>query len=391
MSGINQLFQGLSSGGSSNFLSDYASIKNGSYGRLMKSYYGSATGSSASSKASGSTKTSKNNVLDKILEERRNPKVSEDVAKANSDLSIGISALKSTVGTLQNTNTYANTQNGQDATEKVTAAVKAYVSNYNDVVKAAKQSTLSSQTSHVAGMMKSTAANADKLSELGITINNNGTLQLNEGKLKTADITKVQDLFSANDSMSYGSVVMSRIQFAGTSDTSKVTESKEEEAVTGSSAAALRADSQDLASDKLFEMIKDKDGKATYDIDKIFAKAQSFASNYNKMFAVAESSNNSGVLANLSQIREKTQNNAEALKTFGITLNDKGEMKIDEDTFKKSDMSQAQKFFKEYASSIATSASLVDYYLTTRANAASGYTADGTYNVQGNAHYTDSV
>ena len=36
------LFQSLSSGGMGNlnFLSDYSSIKNGSYGKLMKAYYG---------------------------------------------------------------------------------------------------------------------------------------------------------------------------------------------------------------------------------------------------------------------------------------------------------------------------------------------------------------
>ncbi len=43
---------------------------------------------------------------------------------------------------------------------------------------------------------------------------------------------------------------------------------------------------------------------------------------------------------------------------------------------------EVQKLFKEYASSIGTNVSLVDYYMTTQANAASGYTADGGYNVQ---------
>ena len=109
------------------------------------------------------------------------------------------------------------------------------------------------------------------------------------------------------------------------------------------------------------------------------------------MFDNAESSTNSGVLANLSYIREKTARNEDALKQFGFSVDNKGRMKIDEDTFKKSDMSEVQQFFKDYGSSIATNASLVDYYLTTQANAASGYTVDGEYNVQGNARYFGSV
>ncbi|MDE7114290.1 MAG: hypothetical protein K2O57_08905, partial [Acetatifactor sp.] len=183
------------------------------------------------------------------------------------------------------------------------------------------------------------------------------------------------------------------LQFASaSSSTSATTSSKTETGTTAaSSAASLKTDSSALASDKLYEKIKDKDGNEKYDVDKIFSTAKSFVNNYNNMFNAAKSSSNSGVLANLSYIREKTARNADALKQFGISVDAKGVMKIDEDTFKKSDMSEVQKLFKDYGSSIVTNASLVDYYMTTKANAASGYTADGAYNVQGNSQYADTV
>ena len=79
------------------------------------------------------------------------------------------------------------------------------------------------------------------------------------------------------------------------------------------------------------------------------------------------------------------------LKQFGISVDFKGRMKIDEDTFKKADMSKVQKFFKDYGSSVATHASLVDFYMTTHANAANGYTSAGAYNVQGSARYADFI
>ena len=66
-------------------------------------------------------------------------------------------------------------------------------------------------------------------------------------------------------------------------------------------------------------------------------------------------------------------------------------MQIDEDTFKKADMSKVQKFFKDYGSAIATNASLVDFYMTTQANTASGYTAAGKYNVQGSNFFADFI
>lgn len=391
------LFQSLSSSsggmGNLNFLSDYASIRNGSYGKLLKTYYAKKQDSGTE----GSSKQSRSgDVLDKILEQKKNPKVSKDVQEANANLTTGLSTMRTSVSALQNSQTYTDTANGRSAEDKVVSAVKDYVSDYNNVLKAARGSTLTNKTAYVANMMSSTAANADKLSEIGVTVNRDGTLSLSAEKLKATDISKVQELFSSDDIMSYGSVIASRLQFAGVASSAGTTGAASNTGTNNtvsSSATSLKADSKTLASDELYEKIKDKDGNETdqYNIDKIFATAKSFVNNYNKMFDSAESSSNSGVVANLSYIREKTARNEDALKQFGISVDQKGRMKIDEDTFKKSDMSEVQKFFKDYGSSIGTNASLVEYYMTTQANAASGYTAAGEYNVQGSFRYADTI
>ncbi len=378
-----------------NFLSDYASIKNGSYARLMKSYYG--TGQTLGSVPSSKKSTKTSNVLDKILEERKNPKVSKNVQEANENLTKGISNLKSSVSALQSDGTYTNTENGQSAADKVVSAMKTFVSDYNNVVNSAKGSTLANKTAYVANMMGSTAANADKLEEIGIRINAKGNLELNEAKLKAADLSKVQELFSPDDMMSYGSMIASRVQFAGSgATTNKVdgttnTDKTETEDKKATGAAGLKEAGNALASGELYKIIKDEDGNETYDIDKIFATAKSFVNNYNKMFDVAGSSTNSGVMSNLFSIRDKTARNADTLKEFGISVDAKGKMQIDEDTFKKADMSKVQKFFKDYGSAIATNASLVDFYMTTQANTASGYTAAGKYNVQGSNLFADFI
>ena len=383
------LFQSLSSGsggmGNLNFLSDYASIKNGSYAKLMKTYYGTAQSSSAAA----SKKSSSGNILDKILDEKKNPKVSKEAQEANANLTTGLSSLKSSVAALQKDGTYTDTANGKSAADKVVSAMKAFVSDYNNVVSAAKNSTLANKTAYVANMMNSTATNADKLAEIGVSINGNGTLELNEAKLKEVGVSKVQDLFSSDNIMSYGSMIASRLRFAGAAASTNTADNKDTETTAASGAAGVKADGRALAGDALYEMVKDKDGSEKYDVDKIFATAKSFVNNYNKMFDTAESSYNSGVLSNLSRIKERTARSASALEQFGISVDNKGRMKIDEDIFKKADMSSVQAFFKDYGSSIATNASLVDYYMTTQANAANGYTSDGTYNVQGSARYAD--
>ena len=390
--GMNQdysyLFQGLSGGnGNLNFISDYASIKNGSYGKLMKSYYGTMNSSSAT--ASGK-KADTNNVLDRILEEKKHPTVSKDTQEANSNLTTGISSLMKSVSKLQDEKTYTATDGGTSAGDKVVSAIKNYVSQYNNVVNAAKNSTLTGKTSHVAAMMRSSEANADKLAEIGVRVNKDGTLEINEGKLKTTDISKVQELFSKDDIMSYGSTVMSRLGFASVSSgsvSSTEKDSTEQDEAKYAGAANLKTDIANLTSNSLFEKVKGKDGTEQYDIDKLFSAAKSFVGNYNSMLDSAQKSYNSGVTSNLARIMEKTAQNKDALGQFGISVDDKGRLKIDEDTFKKADMSKFQEFFKEYGSSIATNVSLVSYYLKTQANATSGYTASGAYNAQDSSRY----
>lgn len=392
--GMNQdysyLFSGLSGSGSLgnlNFLSDYASIKNGSYGKLLKTYYGNAASSSTVTSAS---KTRTSNVLDQILEEKKHPTVSKETQEANANLTTGISSLKNVVTTLQNQNTYTTLEDGRSGADKVLSAMKDYVSQYNDVVSAAKNSTLTSKTSHVAAMMRSSASNADKLAEIGVTVNGDGTLFLDESKLKSVDISKVQELFSKDNIISYGSTVKSRLGFADiSSGTVQSAEKENEEAdkTTYTGAAGLKTDIQKLTSASLYEKVKDKDGRYQYDIDQLFAAAKDFVGNYNAMLDAAGSSVNSGVTSNLARVMERTAQNKSTLEKFGIHVDQKGRMKIDEDVFKNSDMSRVQDFFKEYGSAIEWNVSLVDYYMTTQADASNGYTSSGMYNAQGGLRY----
>ncbi len=301
-----------------------------------------------------------------------NSNVSRQAQKANASLTAGISKLKGSVSALQDKDTYADTKNGVSAADKTVSAVKDYVTGYNDVVNASKGSTLSRKVSNVASMMKSSQENADKLAEIGITIGRDGNLQLNEDKLKSADVSKVQELFSKENLISYGSTVMSRLDFASVSSGSagSVEEDREEQDMEYAGASALQMDMEKLASDSLYEKVKDEDGTERYDSDRILAAAKSFAGNYNSMMDAAESSYRSGAASNLAQIREKTAQNKDTLEQLGISVDTKGRMKIDEDAFKKADMDQVQKFFKEYGDSIAENVARIDDYMTAKNNAA---------------------
>lgn len=395
----NSIFGSGSSNSSTNLyslFSERASIKNGTYKRLLKNYF-STVGGDSNGTTSAAKRRSSSNIIDELLKEKMYPTVSKETQEANSNLTSGLGSLQSSVSALQKSSTYEDTENGSTAADKVVSAMKSYVTSYNNVITASKSSTLSNKTAYVANMMSTTSKNANQLAEIGVTLKQDGTLQLDETKLKNTDISKVQKLFSSDNIQSYGSTIASRVKFAGGSSSTGATTGTgsttgtDTKKPTGTSAAALKADSEALASNELYSKIKDSDGNETYDVSKILSKAKSFVSNYNKMFDDAESSSNSGVLSNLSYIRERTKNNTSALKEFGFSVDNKGRMKLDEETFQKSDMEKVQNFFKDYGSYVASNASRVNYYMNTNANASSGYTSKASYNIPSASDYNAMI
>ena len=388
----NSMFGSNNSTNLYSLFSERASIKNGTYKRLLKSYFstvgGDSDGTSATRKSRGS------DIIDKLLKEKMYPTVSKETKEANSNLTSGLNSLQSSVSALQKDSTYEDTENGATAVDKVVSAVKSYVTSYNDTVTASKSSTLTNKTAYVANMMSTTSKYSKELAEIGVSLKQDGTLQLDETKLKSTDISKVQKLFSSDNIQSYGSTIASRVKFAGggsSTSTNKTDTSTDTKKPASTGAAGLKTDGEAPASSDLYATSKDKDGNVTYNVDKILSTAKSFVSNYNKMFDNAESSSNSGVISNLSYIRERTKNNTKTLEEFGFSVDKKGRMKLDKDTFKKADMSKVQDFFKDYGSYVASNASRVNYYMNTNANAASGYTSRASYNIPPVSDYNASI
>ena len=155
----------------------------------------------------------------------------------------------------------------------------------------------------------------------------------------------------------------------------------------------MKSTAKALASSDLYAKKKGADGKLTdeYDVDKIAETAKNFVQNYNDMFNAAKVSTNSGVTSNLSYINNTTKNQSEALSKIGINVNKNGTLSFDAEKFKNADMADVQKAFKNYGSSVATNASLVDYYMTTQANASNGYTSNAAYNVQSMTNYVTNA
>ena len=200
------LFQSMSGNSNLNFLSDYMSIKNGSYGKLMKAYYGKD--SKLSSEAAS--------IAD---EKKKTLSTSKDSAETLKQIQTSSESLKSSADQLTNTGKDSVFSKGQDEIYK---AVDSFVTNYNKLIEGSAKSASDSITKRVDTLKNMTESNQKLLSQAGITIGKDDTLTLDRDAFAKADANTVKTLFSG--SYSYASRVSSQssfIDFAATQEAAK--------------------------------------------------------------------------------------------------------------------------------------------------------------------------
>ena len=176
------LFSGLNNSSgtntSSNLLSDYASIKNGSYAKLMKAYYNEG-GSKGSTKAS-TDKTSKDDTAIKSLNK---------VQTATDNL-------KKTAESITK----------KDSIEY--DDIKAFVDDYNSLISAANKISDNSTINRTTRLVGDTLANNKLLRSVGITINEDSTLSVDKDTFEKANKLTVDSLFKGAGS--YGDKISSQ-------------------------------------------------------------------------------------------------------------------------------------------------------------------------------------
>lgn len=178
-----------STSNSNNLLADYASIKNGSYAKIAKAYYG---------KTSGSKKTTA------TKEETAATIKSNNTVKAAADsLKSSISALTDSkslfTDKVETTDKDGKTTTDYDYT-KIYKALKSFVDEYNDVIKAGGESDNKSVLRNTLSMTKMTKENETLLEDIGITINEDNTLAIDEETVKKANVNDMKSLFSGTGS-----------------------------------------------------------------------------------------------------------------------------------------------------------------------------------------------
>ena len=225
---LSSLGSGAAGVAGSNFLADYASIKNGSYAKLMKAYYGGSASSSVKSVAQKS--------VDSSYSSKKTALTSEE-SKAYAKVQSSTDALKESADKLMKVGTNSvfakkdvtvKDENGVESTTKeydkdgIYSAVNSFVKNYNSVIQSADKTDSDTVARRVASMMNSTTGHLKSLLSVGISVNTDGTLDLDKEAFMEADMSTAKSLFNGTGSYAYSvSSQASMINYAADREASK--------------------------------------------------------------------------------------------------------------------------------------------------------------------------
>lgn len=184
------LFSGMSGSSSAcntNILSDYAAIKNGSYGKLMKVYYAKQD----AEKSDGKGDTSQKLAL---------MKTSADSLKKSADALSDASLWDKKKIKKKDEKTGEETEVEDYDWDKIVKAVKSFVEDYNDVVKEAGESDTKDVLRNAIWMTGMTDKNSNMLAKTGITIGKGNKLDFDENVLRQSDISSLKTIFTEYNS-----------------------------------------------------------------------------------------------------------------------------------------------------------------------------------------------
>jgi len=192
---VSTLFGSLNSNNSNNLFSsfnysDYSAIKNGSYGKLLKSYYNDQKTSTTSEKSTSTTK--KEQTVDKT---------------GLSKMKMEAEELSSAAKALSEEDFWKQTAGKVDV-DKIVSKVKGFADEYNGVLTQASKVSSSEVSNSMQYMKSMTSTMSKALSNIGITVGDDGKMTVNEETLKNADIKSVKSLFYGAGT--YGAQISSR-------------------------------------------------------------------------------------------------------------------------------------------------------------------------------------
>lgn len=204
-SSVSTLFSSLGSSkstGSGMFginLSEYASIRSGSYGKLMRSYF-SMDSTKGTSKSDDSTKNTIEDLATTTSTSKDSTKTLAAIESDAKELTDSAKALY----TRSNNKVFTKDSGGSYDTDKIYKAVKRFADDYNSMLDTAGKSSTNRISRSVSSMKNETSYNEKPLKEIGITVDEKtGKLSVDETTFKSVDTEKIKNLFNGTGSYAY--------------------------------------------------------------------------------------------------------------------------------------------------------------------------------------------
>ncbi len=347
-SGLNDTYSALLGGGSgsgevggASLLSDYASIKNGSYGKMMKSYYAKV----------------------KDAEEE------EDSSKGKSKTKVKDAASASAARKFYETATGMNALDySADNIDELYDKVSSFVKDYNSMMKAASKSSNSDVKAQADALNDYTYQNYKLFAKVGITMNADRTLSIDEDTFKkvnektgSTNVPTLTTLFKGINSFADKAadrastiyrkagegeeVTSAKAKYAGstggvsssdkTDNSDKGTSKTAKDAASAASASALYK-----SIEKLGAMSIDNDNK-----EAVFDVFSTLVRDYNELLKDTADSKNSNVIKQADYLKSLVNGNKSAFSRMGVTVSSDKSLSIDEEKFKEADMSTVKSLF----------------------------------------------
>lgn len=139
-------------------------------------------------------------------------------------------------------------------------------------------------------------------------------------------------------------------------------------------------------SKSVFNKVTTKDDKGVtktdYDTDAIYKAVSSFVEDYNALVDAVDKSDTTRILrAGLSMVKN-TSANSNMLSQIGITVGTDSKLTVNEEAFKKADMTKVKSLFQgsgSYGYQVQTQAALIESHAKIEASKANTYGANGMY------------
>ena len=366
-------------------LSDYASIKNGSYGKLMKSYYA---------------------LDEEPTKDKKSQNDTDDTDATIRSIKTAADDLKDSAAALYNSkDLFAKDENGEYDMEAIYEKVSAFIEDYNSMIGSVGSAETESIAKAGAIVVSNTSNNADMLSKLGISVSSaDYSLSIDKEKFMDAKVSDIKSMFSGVGSFAYQigakasriyNMVEDKVSDTGYKSTRPESSSSTSKD-TANTIAKIKDRAEDLVSTgtDLYKnrALFDKDSNGEYDTDDIAEEIAAFIKDYNDLLISTENTKSSGIESAMKTLENITDAYKKDLTAIGITVDkEDGTLNFDEKTFLNSDMKNVKNLFVgtgSFAYQVTLKATMVANQAETEANKANTYTDDATY---GNNYNTGSI